>query len=140
VRIPEPAALLVEHPSLPAPRLGPVVAEESGTGGRAVSPAALARRERFRAAVQLTAAAALLSEFDLWPGRAAFAGLRLLRCEEGARAALGRFPCSLSTLLDRLGGGAAALEVARAAVIDRVARATGLPPGVLEGDQAEPGL
>ncbi len=140
MRIPEPAALLVEHPSLPAPRLAPFVAEESGATGRAVSATSLSRRDRFRAAVQLTAAASLLSDFDLWPGRTAFAGLRLHRCEEGARAVLGRFPCSLSLLLDRLGGGEGAMEAARAAVIDRVARATGLPPGELDGDRAEPGL
>ncbi len=140
MRIPEPAALLVEHPSLPLPRLAPFIAEETATTRRAVNAASLSRRDRLRAAVQLTAAASLLSDFDLWLGRAAFAGLRLHRCEEGVRAVLGRLPCPLSPLLDRLGGGEGAMEAARAAVIDRVARATGLPPGELDGNRAEPGL
>ena len=70
VRIPVPAALLVEHPAVPVPRVDGA-ATESPPPGETVAASSLSRRERFSAALQLTAAASLLAEFDLWPGRAA---------------------------------------------------------------------
>ena len=70
MRIPAPDALLVEHPAVPVPKIDGR-ARESAPQGKLAPARSLTRRERFNAALQLTAAVSLLAEFDLWPGMAA---------------------------------------------------------------------
>ena len=107
MRLPTPAALLVDHPAVPVPVVRGASVEIS-VAGDPVAMASLSRRDRFRLAVQLTAAASILAEFDLWPGRAAVRRARAVRTEDGLQAILPRFPVSLSRVSARLGGGEAA--------------------------------
>ncbi len=140
MRIPHPAALLVEHPTLPDPEIAGAVREEMGEPAAAVRPASLPKRERYRAAARLTAAAALLAEFDLWLPRSAFSGDRLFRSSDGIRPVLARYPLPLSQLVDRLGGGEAATEAAWSTVLGRIAEAVGLSASELEVERPGPGL
>ena len=140
MRIPHPAALLVEHPTLPEPEIAGAVREGAGELSSAVRAASLPKRERYRAAVQLTAAVALLAEFDLWLPRAAFTGIRLFRTPDGIRPVLARYPLPLSPLVDRLGGGEAANEAAWSAVLGRIGAAVGLSASELEVERPGPGL
>jgi protoheme ferro-lyase len=61
VRLPAPAAILVEHPAVPVPELAGGVTERNAAGDP-VERSSLAHRERFQLAVQLTSAASLLAE------------------------------------------------------------------------------
>jgi transcriptional regulator with AAA-type ATPase domain len=139
VRIPMPAALLVEHPAVPVPTVDGR-ATESLPAGDAVSASSLSRRERFSAALQLTAAASLLAEFDLWPGRAAIRDARFLRTPSGVWASLSRFPVPMSRIYARLGGGEGAAATTRAAVLKAISAAVGLAPASIDHLKGEPGF
>ncbi len=132
LRCPDPRGLLVDNPVFPVACSDSrgIECDLEGT----VSIRSLAHGERRRVAVQLMAGAALAAEFDLWPGRVALRGSRARRSSGGAQAIFGAFPTSLTVVLSRLGGGDAALEVARNAVLDSVAEVCGL--GV---DELRPG-
>ncbi len=139
MRLPLPAALLVDHPAVPIPSVAGASIATSVTGG-AVVAGSLARRDRLRLACQLTAAAALLAEFDLWPGRAALRGAMAVRTPAGIQAVLPRFPVSLSRVYGGLGGGESAAEVTYSAVVSAVAEAVDLPEGVIGAGRDEPGI
>ena len=137
MRLPLPAALLIDHPAVPIPVVAgssiapPDVQEATPVG-------ALARRDRLRAACQLTAAASLLAEFDLWPGKAALRGARAIRTPAGIQALLPRFPVSLSRVYAGLGGGESAAEATCSAVVSAVSEAVGLPIEVTGVGSNEP--
>jgi len=139
MRLPTPAALLVDHPAVPVPVVRGASVEIS-MAGDPVAMASLSRRDRFRLAVQLTAAASILAEFDLWPGRAAVRRARAVRTEDGLQAILPRFPVSLSRVSARLGGGEAAAETTRTAVLLGIAEAVGLPEEMIGAGRDEPGF
>ena len=121
-----PAALLVEHPAVPVPTVDGS-ASESLPKGDAVSASSLSRRERFSAALQLTAATSLLAEFDLWPGRTAIRAARFTRTPSGLWVSLARFPVPMSRVYSRLGGGEGAAATTRAAVLEAISDTVGLP-------------
>ena len=125
-RIPIPRGLLLDNPVFPVAVSGPggLECDLEGT----ISIRSLALPDRRRAAVQLMAGAALAAEFDLWPGRAGFRGARAKRSSGGIQAVFGAFPVSLEVVHARLGGGEAALEATRNAVLDVVAEVCGLEP------------
>ena len=139
MRIPVPAALLVEHPAVPVPAVDGAATESLPTGD-AVSVSSLSRRERFSAALQLTAAASLLAEFDLWPGRAAIRAARFRRTPSGLWASLARFPVPMSRVYSRLGGGEGAAAATRAAVLEAISGAVGLTPASIDHLKGEPGF
>ena len=139
MRIPVPAALLVEHPAVPVPAVDGAATESLPTGD-AVSVSSLSRRERFRAALQLTAAASLLAEFDLWPGRAALRAARFRRTPSGLWASLARFPVPMSRVYSRLGGGEGAAATTRAAVLEAISGAVELTPASIDHLKGEPGF
>lgn len=140
MRIPHPAALLVDHPALPRPEIAGAVREDSERPPATTSVGSLSRRERYGAAVQLTAAVALLSEFDLWLPRSAFEGLHLLRSGDGIRPVLGRYPIPLSRVVDCLGGGEAAMEAMRSAAIDRIVDILRLSSSETLAEHPDPGI
>ena len=139
MRIPLPAALLVEHPAVPVPTVDGAATESRPTGD-AVSASSLSRRERFSAALQLTAAASLLAEFDLWPGRKAIRAARFRRTPSGLWASLARFPVPMSRVYSRLGGGEGAAATTRAAVLEAISDAVGLAPASIDHLKGEPGF
>ena len=88
--LPQPAALLVDHPALPLPcavvvGVGPDLSEVKPIEG-------LRLEQRQRLAVQLVAATALLAEFDLWPGRAALRRAGWVAEAGSVRALVAGFP------------------------------------------------
>ena len=139
MRIPVPAALLVEHPAVPVPTVDGS-ASESLPKGDAVSASSLSRRERFSAALQLTAAASLLAEFDLWPGRTAIRAARFTRTPSGLWVSLARFPVPMSHVYSRLGGGEGAAATTRAAVLETISDTVGLPLAAIDHLKGEPGF
>jgi len=139
VRLPAPSAMLVEHPAVPVPEVEGVVTERT-PGGEPVERSSLSRRERFELAVQLTSAASLLAEFDLWPGRRAIRRARFDRTRRGVRATLARFPMTLSKIFGRLGGGEAAAEETRSAILAAIADAVALPVHAIDAEKGEPGF
>ena len=139
MRIPEPAALLVEHPAVPVPTVDGTASESLPTGDE-VSASSLSRRERFSAALQLTAAASLLAEFDLWPGRAAIRSARFMRTPSGLWASLARFPVPMSRVYSRLGGGEGAAATTRTAVLEAISGAVGVPLSSIDHLKGEPGF
>ncbi|MBD3871897.1 MAG: hypothetical protein IFK91_03095, partial [Acidobacteria bacterium] len=139
MKLPTPAAMLVEHPAVPVPMVYKR-AREDPVDGIQVAVDSLSRPERYHVAVQLTAAASLLSEFDLWPGRRAIREVRVTRTRRGIRAAFGRFPVPLSPVFRRLGGGEVAAEAARNAVLFAISEAVGLPIAAIEVERDEPGF
>ena len=139
MRLPAPAAMLVEHPAVPVPAVAGGVTEMA-PGGDPVARSSLTHRERFQMAVQLTAASSLLAEFDLWPGRNAIRRASFSRSRHGLRATLARFPVPLSKVFGRLGGGEAAAEETRSAVLDAIAEAVGLPENAIDAEKGEPGF
>jgi len=139
VRIPAPAALLVEHPAVPVPAVDGTALESLPIGDQ-VSSSSLSRRERFSAALQLTAAASLLAEFDLWTGRAAIRTARFTRTPSGLWASLSRFPVPMSRVYSRLGGGEGAAATTRAAVLEAISDAVGLPLASIDDLKGEPGF
>jgi len=124
VRLPAPEGLLVDHPALAVP----VPAHDGLTTDRALPIARfrLGLRKRLQLAIQLTAAAALLAEFDLWPGRRALASAGAVEVEGGLQVVIPGFAMPLSRLFHRLGGGEGAADATREAVAEAVAKATGL--------------
>jgi len=139
VKLPTPSAMLVEHPAVPVPMVDERAREDPGDGIQ-VAVDSLSRPERYHVAVQLTAAASLLSEFDLWPGRRAIREVRVTRTRRGIRAAFARFPVPLSPVFRRLGGGEVAAEAARNAVLFAISEAVGLPIAAIEVERDEPGF
>lgn len=139
MRIPAPAALLADHPVVPVPRIDGAASEAPPTGEK-VAVTSLSRRERFSTALQLTAAASLLAEFDLWPGTAAIREARFTRTSSGVRATLGRFPMPMSRVFARLGGGEGAAAATRAAVVKAISDVVGLAPTSLDVGKSEPGF
>jgi len=139
VRIPVPTALLVEHPAVPVPTVDGSAAESPPTGSP-VPASSLSRRERFSAALQLTAAASLLAEFDLWPGRAAIRAAHFIRSPSGVQASLARFPVPMSRVYSRLGGGEGAAATTRAAVLEAISDAVGLSKASIDSVKGEPGF
>ncbi|RLE30687.1 MAG: hypothetical protein DRJ61_12420 [Acidobacteria bacterium] len=123
-RIPVPRGLLLDNPVFPVAVSGPsgIECDVEGT----VSIRSLALGDRRRVAVQLMAGAALAAEFDLWPGRAGLRTARAKRSSGGPQAIFGTFPSPLSVVHARLGGGDAALEMTRNAVLEAVAEVCGL--------------
>jgi transcriptional regulator with AAA-type ATPase domain len=140
VRIPTPAALLVEHPALPAPSVSGAVREAFGEAAVRVRDVTLPRRDRFRAALQLTTAVAHLAEFDLWPARGAIGESRVSRTPAGVSITMGGFPYPLSRVIERLGGGEGAMERLRAAAMQRIADVVRLEPDEIGGPFESPGL
>ncbi len=139
MRVPAPAALLVEHPAVPVPEIdgsAKVPLLEDGT----VAAPSLSRRDRFSAALQLTAAAALLAEFDLWPGTAAVRNAAFVRASSGVQACLGGFPMPMSIVFKRLGGGEGAAATIRKALLEAVSEAVDLPVTAIDLGTAEPGF
>ena len=139
MRIPVPAALLVEHPAVPVPTVDGS-ATESPPRGNPVPASSLSRRERFSAALQLTAAASLLAEFDLWPGRTAIRAAHFIRSPSGLKASLSRFPVPMSRVYSRLGGGEGAAATTRAAVLEAISDAVGLSKASIDSVKGEPGF
>jgi transcriptional regulator with AAA-type ATPase domain/tetratricopeptide (TPR) repeat protein len=140
VRIPTPAALLVEHPALPAPSVSGAVREIFDEGAVRIHEITLTRRDRFRLALQLTAAVAHLAEFDLWPARGAIGEARVSHAPTGYAITMGRFPYPLSHAIGRLGGGEGAMERLRDAAIQRIAAAVRLEPDEIGEAPEAPGL
>ncbi len=140
MRIPTPAALLVEHPALPAPSVSGGIREDLEADAPGIRELTLPRRDRFRAALQLTTAVAHLAEFDLWPARAAIEGARVSRTPAGLSITMGRFAYPLSLAIERLGGGEGATERLRTAAIARIADAVRLDPDEIGGTAEAPGL
>ncbi len=140
MRIPTPAALLIEHPALPAPSVSGAVRENLDDGAALIRELTLPRRDRFRAALQLTTAVAHLAEFDLWPARAAIGEARVSRTPTALSITMGRFAYPLSSAIERLGGGEGAMERLRTAVIERIAAAVRLDPDEIGGAAEAPGL
>ncbi len=124
MRLPEPASLVVDHPAIPVPLELDGGLLPGPPGGR--DPARLATADRNRVALQLIAAAALLAEFDLWPGSAAIRTARAIPGPGGVQAVLGGWPRRLTAVTRRLGGGEGAAQLLR----DRVVAATALRCGV----------
>ena len=139
MRIPVPAALLVEHPAVPVPRVYGA-ATISIPVGELVSAEVLSRKERFSAALQLTAATSLLGEFDLWPGRTAIRDATFNRTPSGIRARLAHYPVKMSRVYSRLGGGEGAAVATRDAVVESISDAVGLPPSSIDDVRGEPGF
>ena len=139
MKLPSPSAMLVEHPAVPVPMVDGGT-RENAVDGTEVSVDSLSRADRYHVAVQLTAAASLLSEFDLWPGRRAIREVRITRTRTGHRAIFGRFPVPLSPVFRRLGGGEAAAEAARNAVLVAISEAVALPVAAIEVESDEPGF
>jgi transcriptional regulator with AAA-type ATPase domain len=139
LRIPTPAAMLVEHPAVPIPRIveGPY---ESDIEGDRVTARVLSRKHRLGAALQLTAAASLLAEFDLWPGKAAIRDARFVRTPEGVSVQLARYPVPMSRVFSRLGGGEAAAVATRTALISAISEAVNLPVASIDASKGEPGF
>jgi len=139
MKLPSPSAMLVEHPAVPVPKVDGG-SREGAVDGKEVSVDSLSRPERYHVAVQLTAAASLLSEFDLWPGRRAIREVRITRTPRGLRATFGRFPVPLSPVSRRLGGGEAAAQATRNAVLVAISEAVALPVAAIEVESDEPGF
>jgi len=131
--------MLIEHPAVPAPTVDGRAREHTPVGDE-VAIASLSRPDRYQVAVQLTAATALLAEFDLWPGRRALREVRVTREHGGLRATLGRFPLQLSPVYRRLGGGEAAAEASRRAVLAAISDAVALPVAAIDVENEEPGF
>ena len=139
MKLPAPSAMLIEHPAVPVPTVDGS-AREGVASGDEVAVESLSRPDRYQVAVQLTAAASLLAEFDLWPGRRAFREVRVTRARGGLRATLGRFPLPLSPVYRRLGGGEAAAETSRGAVLAAISDAVALPVAEIDAESDEPGF
>jgi DNA-binding NtrC family response regulator len=139
VRVPNPAALLVEHPAVPVPGIGRAIVT-SRPAGDLVTAGSLSRSDRFRMALQLTAAAAVLGEFDLWPGRASIRNALFVRTSSGLQAQMAHFPMPMSRVFSRLGGGEAAALMTRDAVIAAVAEVVGLPSSAIDTRSGAPGF
>jgi two-component system response regulator AtoC len=139
LRIPAPAALLIEHPALPVPRVEQGLAEAVPCG-KLVDAESLSRRERFNAALQLTAAASLLAEFDLWPGMTAIRSSVFVRTSSGVQACFGRYPFALSRVFAFLGGGEDAALKTREAVFRGISEVVGLPRRSIDVGKGEPGF
>jgi DNA-binding NtrC family response regulator len=139
VKLPAPSAMLIEHPAVPVPMVDGS-AREGVASGDEVAVESLSRPDRYQVAVQLTAAASLLAEFDLWPGRRAFREVRVTRARGGLHATLGRFPLPLSSVYRRLGGGEAAAETSRGAVLAAISNAVALPVAEIDVKSDEPGF
>jgi transcriptional regulator with AAA-type ATPase domain len=134
-----PAALLVEHPAVPVPTVDGA-ATEPQLASDVVPATSLSRKERFSAALQLTAAASLLAEFDLWPGRRGIRDACFRRTPSGLWATLARFPVPISRLYSRLGGGEGAAATTRAAVLEAISDAVGLATASIDHLKGEPGF
>ena len=139
MKLPSPSAMLVEHPAVPVPMVDRE-GRKYAVDGHEVAVGSLSRPERLQVAVQLTAAASLLSEFDLWPGRRAIREVRVCRTRRGLRATFGRFPVPLSPVFRRLGGGEAAAETTRNAVLVAISEAVALPIAAIDVESDEPGF
>lgn len=134
MRTPAPRSLLAEHPALPLT----YGAEESRI--RTVSIKALDIGDRRCIAAQLVALAALLADFELWPGRAALLRAQAEETSEGFRARLNVIPVSLSRVWAGLGGGDPAAEATRNAVLGAVTTLTGVDLVGLGESQSDPGF
>ena len=134
MRPPSPRSLLVEHPALPQPF------EREESGARKVAMASLDRTERVRVAVQLVSVAALLADFELWPGRSALRRTALEVTDRGLRVRLPALPVPISRIWSRLGGGDPAAEGTRTAVLATIAELTDLESAAFEPGGTEPGF
>jgi len=140
MRIPTPAALLVDHPTLPVPENLSTAGLGPKPGGELIRGLKLSRRDRFCVAFQLTSAIAHLAEFDLWPSHAAIAGSTLSRTPGGLSVTLGDVPYPLSDVIGRLGGGEGAMERLRTAALERVADTVRLATEAIDCAHDGPGL
>ena len=120
MRVPVPAGMLLDHPAVPVPAIDRQCAHPSEVGD-SIAGAALSRREKASIALQLTAAASLMAEFDLWPGQAAIRHARVVRHPSGVRAILAAYPVPMSRVFSRLGGWEAAAATTRNAVLASIA-------------------
>jgi transcriptional regulator with AAA-type ATPase domain/tetratricopeptide (TPR) repeat protein len=125
---------------MPVPQISGAVGYIPKRDLKLIREVRLSRRDRFRAALQLTAGIAHLAEFDLWPGRDALSLARLERTSGGLSVTMGRFPYPLSVAIERLGGGEGAMERLRTAAVQRIAGAVGLAPEDIDGPHEGPGL
>ncbi len=140
MRVPTPAALLVEHPTVPVPGISGALADIPNRDLKFVRDVRLSRRDRFRAALQLTTGVAHLAEFDLWPTRDALRLARMDRSIGVPTVTMGQFPYPLSVAIERLGGGEGAMERLRTAALERIAGLVGLAPEDIDGTREWPGL
>jgi len=134
----DPAALLVDHPALPEPRV-------FGTGitlelGIPIASMKLSRRERVQLAVQLAALTALLAELDLWPRTAALRRATVLETSSGLQVVVRGLPCSFSRVYRSIGGGEQAAQRMRSAVVEAVGEAVGLHGLKHKAASPEPGF
>jgi DNA-binding NtrC family response regulator/tetratricopeptide (TPR) repeat protein len=129
----------VEHPVIPIPQIDGGITPVFPNGER-VSAGDLSRKDRLSLALQLTAAASLLAEFDLWPGRAAIRDAVFVRTQAGVQAVLGGFGLPMSRVFARLRGGEGAAASTRAAVVDAISRAVGLSSTLIDVGRGEPGF
>jgi DNA-binding NtrC family response regulator len=90
--------------------------------------------------LQLTAAASLLAEFDLWAGRSAISNARIVRTTTGVRAILAGFPVSMSRVYSFLGGGETAAATTRTAVLEGISEAVELSSTSIDNQTGEPGF
>jgi transcriptional regulator with AAA-type ATPase domain len=139
VRVPAPAGLLLEHPAVPVPTFDRENPNPS-TCGEAIAQATLSRREKLSIALQLTAAASLMAEFDLWPGRASIRDARFVRNPSGVRTILAGFPIPMSRVFSRLGGGEGAAATTRTAVLEAISEVVGLSITTIDDARGEPGF
>jgi DNA-binding NtrC family response regulator len=139
VSFPEPAALLVEHPAVPVPGIVGETLVPVANGDR-VEATSLSKTEKSSVALQLTAAASLLAEFDLWAGRSAIRDARFVRTEFGVRTTLARFPVPMSRVFALLGGGEPAAATTRSAVLEGISEAVGLSLKTIDHAKGEPGF
>ncbi len=123
-RHPLSAALLLDHPAFPLPKVhrGGLMPDVEGT----VSIRSLSLTERRRCAAQLLSACSLAAEFDLWPGRKALERSRAYRRPGGAQAVVMGFPLPLTHLMKRLRAFDSGFDRIRDAAVDAIACATGI--------------
>lgn len=124
MRPPAPDGSLIDHPALAVPV--PATSGYRFDLAKPVRLTGLGRGKRLRLAVQLTAATALLAEFDLWPGRRALANATAVETADGLQAVVRGPLMSMSRVFSGLGGGEAAADTARDSIAASVAAATGI--------------
>ena len=124
--------VLVDHPCLPV--LGaPAELREAGVP---VDVRRLSRIDRVRIAAQLASFAAVLAEFELWPGRRTLERAVVRRIDDVVRVEVEAPPIPILPVLSRMGGGEAAADRLRSAVVGALEIATGVPRSSLEEGMA----
>ncbi len=129
-RRPLSAALLLDHPAFPLPKVHTDGLTPDLSG--AVSLRSLSLSERRRCAAQLLAASSLAAEFDLWPGRKALEQSQAYRRPGGAQAVIMGFGMPFTVLVKRMRAFDSGFDRVRDAAVDAIGCATGLAVSDLE--------